>query len=883
MKFFRAIWAWIKAHIVLSAIIGGAVVVTLTLAIVLPITLSNRGHKSSSSQSQSTSSESSLPDAPVDKIEFSLDSFVYTDKTPTPTLKGLDAENIQIAYSYLDAASSARLGDYVPDVQNTIDAGSYKLKADVTTSTYKPFSLTADFTISKATFAGITLTSQTISYDGEAHTLDIAGELPVGSFVEYTGKGPHTNAGVYPITATVTNPNYNTLNLDATLTISKAAMPVIEMTISDYFFDQVKPTPNLTGVPMGSNVEYKYYTLPESKEEYVPGEQNNIIPGVYTLEATVTNPNYEGTAVVTYDFVVKTATFNAPEYQLNTTDIDIGELDINYNLDLVALDDYLHMNRNGQKYLGVSFTWKQHYEIVGGIPLNATIVANATGFYNKEYTINVSSDKKVVQEPSLYRGSSGSTPIGNWAFDNTEKTVHADGEDFATYCEVVEEQSILSATEAGTYSVTVALKDPDHTCWPNGTSGNINIQWVIAKRTIFIPYLSQQEFTYDGNLHDVEVMDLDEDYAVLHDGTLKATSAGEYNVHFDLVYPDSTQWTDHTNTTQTLTWRINAIALTIPTLYRSSYSYNLDKSATVPELINFDEDYMVATGDLSATDVGDYTITVSLTNPNTKWSDGTTAPKELNWEITPLNPWGSSEGARLTVGEYVGDKSTQYTIPLATVLNPVELKIEFDHNGVWDLFEDAVFETNSEEYAHFDGDGKLVVDNPSETIDIVVRTPDNPNYIEIHSTYNLTFVAPSSRSITFDKDHVSNSYYGWDENEVKTYSSSTECPLANGLFAIVNGFELINSFKSIDRVTVTFLFTTTTEIQLSAYFTDRPGTYIGGIFQKNKVISESGSVEFDFTDCSFDPEEDYYLKFWHSSGDASGVIVTSIVVEYTVE
>ena len=58
-NFFKAVGAWIKSHVLISAIIGGVLVVGITLAIVLPITLSSANKKGSSEQSsqQPTSSE----------------------------------------------------------------------------------------------------------------------------------------------------------------------------------------------------------------------------------------------------------------------------------------------------------------------------------------------------------------------------------------------------------------------------------------------------------------------------------------------------------------------------------------------------------------------------------------------------------------------------------------------------------------------------------------------------------------------------------------------------------------------------------------------------------------------------------------------------------
>jgi hypothetical protein len=81
-----------------------------------------------------------------------------------------------------------------------------------------------DFVISKATYdmSGITFVGASIDEDGAIHSLAIAGQLPVGVSVKYTGNG-QTSSGDYLVTATfVGNENYCEIpSLTAHLIINK--------------------------------------------------------------------------------------------------------------------------------------------------------------------------------------------------------------------------------------------------------------------------------------------------------------------------------------------------------------------------------------------------------------------------------------------------------------------------------------------------------------------------------------------------------------------------------------------------------------------------------------------------------------------------------------
>ncbi|MBO4554612.1 MAG: hypothetical protein J5713_02410, partial [Clostridia bacterium] len=103
------------------------------------------------------------------------------------------------------------------------NVGTYDFTATVSKENFNDVVLYATLTISKATVTGITFDNTHVTYDGEAHSLVIGGNLPNGVSVEYSGN-TGTNAGTYNATATFTvNGNYNAIApMNATLTIDRA-------------------------------------------------------------------------------------------------------------------------------------------------------------------------------------------------------------------------------------------------------------------------------------------------------------------------------------------------------------------------------------------------------------------------------------------------------------------------------------------------------------------------------------------------------------------------------------------------------------------------------------------------------------------------------------
>ena len=99
------------------------------------------------------------------------------------------------------------------------NAGEYEISITISAEGYNTFTKSVKLIINKIDFPStITFENKKVMYTGNEVTIIISGELPDGTQVHYTN-----NKGIKPdkynAVATLTNPNYNTKTLSATLTI----------------------------------------------------------------------------------------------------------------------------------------------------------------------------------------------------------------------------------------------------------------------------------------------------------------------------------------------------------------------------------------------------------------------------------------------------------------------------------------------------------------------------------------------------------------------------------------------------------------------------------------------------------------------------------------
>jgi gliding motility-associated-like protein len=128
-----------------------------------------------------------------------------------------DPKNLVVA-DLPDGATVAYTGNTRTNV------GVYPVTATISKTNYDDLVLTANLTISNATLTGTTLTDAGFTYDGAAKSL-VAADVPDGATVIYNGN-EQTDAGTYPVTATISKANYDDLLLTANLSITAKSISV---------------------------------------------------------------------------------------------------------------------------------------------------------------------------------------------------------------------------------------------------------------------------------------------------------------------------------------------------------------------------------------------------------------------------------------------------------------------------------------------------------------------------------------------------------------------------------------------------------------------------------------------------------------------------------
>ena len=147
-------------------------------------------------------------------ITFADGDFTYDREAHSIAISGTLPSGVSVSY---DVSYKVNAGEYTVTATFTGDSANYNAIPV----------MTAKLTIAKADYdmSGVTFEGGSFTYDGQAHSLAIAGNLPYGVSVNYINNA-QVNAGEHTVTAKFTGDytNYNTIDdMTAKLTIAKAA------------------------------------------------------------------------------------------------------------------------------------------------------------------------------------------------------------------------------------------------------------------------------------------------------------------------------------------------------------------------------------------------------------------------------------------------------------------------------------------------------------------------------------------------------------------------------------------------------------------------------------------------------------------------------------
>ena len=635
----------------------------------------------------------------VGDVELSDVTYGYTDvPQATINIANIGGENLEIKNISVDGSNFVVEG---PSTAPTINIGEtntdYKIKA---TSNLKAGNYTATITVTdnynKTYTAPVTLKVQPKQLSGLGITLDdtwVYGNVKTptltgvddltpddyaityskkndsGNYVNMGNKMP-TLVGEYKATLSITNPNYTATDFSKDFVITPITTEVKIKSYDETFtYDGTEHTKNAYDVLWANNAS------PVTENKLPNGD---IVTAVITgkvkdvkdtkLENNTIESykitNAEGVDVTNcYSNIVTSAgklTVNPITTPIvvtagsDTKVYDGTELTKNTytNTDGVLLPgDMLEVTITGsQKYVGSSNNSVSNVKVMRNgedITDNYTFGTHVNGVLevtSAEQPLAIA-DQYVRVNGSISKGYLEQSVTGN--IGNIDFTIKSG--DALTYDAVNNEY--LAGTTVGDVVMTVtAVKvelGGDNTPEWKETSKDFTIH-VVNKTDVNISGLSNNEtFTYDGNpkkptgtisvnAGTVNVDDLE----VLYEGTgsttyskdTAPTNAGTYTVTYKV--PDTNA--NYTGTFS-VAFTIKKAQLDKVTLIENTFEYTGDE--IVSDGSNFDSTKMNMSGDIKATNVGNYSITVSLKDKdNYEWKDGTTADLVLNWSITQATP-----------------------------------------------------------------------------------------------------------------------------------------------------------------------------------------------------------------------------------------------------
>ena len=222
----------------------------------------------------------------------------------------------------------------------------------------------------------------------------------------------------------------------------------------------------------------------------------------------------------------------------------------------------------------------------------------------------------------------------------------------------------FSATNAGTYTVTVSLTDKVFTEWEDGSTEDVTLSWTIAKATPVITAEAAQSAGYDGEAQDVEASIAGVNGETLditvtwysdaqHENEMNAAPVEPGTYYAVLSYAGNDNYTAAENVEVTFTvekGKVEKPAAPADTTYNGLEQTALESTAL----------YTVTNG--KQTDVGEYTVTVSLNDTRySAWEDGTTVDLTFPWKIAKATP--VIDAKELQSAEYDGEaQAVQATV-----------------------------------------------------------------------------------------------------------------------------------------------------------------------------------------------------------------------------
>ena len=525
-----------------------------------------------------------------------LDStWVYGEtKTPTATgVTGLGAGDYKITYSKENNGSYEDIGTTLPKL-----VGKYKATLSITNPNYTASEASVDFEIKPITTeVKVKSHDGEFTYDGSEHTNNAYDVLWANNASPITDKTlPNGDKVTAVITGKVRDVKDTALENN---TIGKITITNAEgVDVTDCYSNKVKAAGKLTVNPITTPIVV------------TAASDNKVFDDTELTKNTYTNTDH---VLLPGDMLEVTIT--GSQKFVGSSNNAVSNVKV---------------MRNGEDITS-NYTMGTH---INGV-LKVTSAEQPLAIADQYVRVNGSISKGYLEQ-------SVTGNVGN--IDFTIKSGTA-----LTY-DAINDEYVAGATEGDVVMTVTAVKvdlGGDGTPEWKETSKDFTVH-VVNKTDVNISGLSNNEtFTYDGtpkkptgtisvNDGTVNVSDLEVKYqgtgTTSYNSATAPTNVGTYTVTYKVADSNS----DYTGTFS-VAFTIKKAQLEKVTLVEDTFEYTGDE--IVPQDSNFDLNKMNFSGDIKATNVGNYSITVSLKDKdNYEWKDGTTTDLVLNWSITQATP-----------------------------------------------------------------------------------------------------------------------------------------------------------------------------------------------------------------------------------------------------
>ena len=387
---------------------------------------------------------------------------------------------------------------------------------------------------------------------------------------------------------------------------------------------ELEVKPKALNITIKGNTEFTYdqryhsveYTVTDSEgKDYshlaVEGNEQYVNAGRYTVSLSIANPNYTAFAQATITI-----------HKANPS--------VNFNATLEAV--WSPTLKLGDVELPMGYRWidsDAKISSAGIVSHRAIYVPQDTDNYNSVdgvFKINVAK-----ADASINNVNNSYSFIYNGSAHTLDAVTGSHSDSALEFSYVLNGASVQSMTNVGEYTVTVTLPESD-----NYKAATATTIVKIAKADVSVAGIAMNQTAVFGDL--LSTLDIPE--SELGEWSFKNADAsatvGDAGVnYFTLVFTPGTE--NYNSCEVTITVTVSKCAVEAPSISESKLSQSYTGEKLTSGLTS-GKGYTVT--DNGGTNIGAYTVTLALVSDNYVWSDGTSADKNLTYNITRAeNTW----------------------------------------------------------------------------------------------------------------------------------------------------------------------------------------------------------------------------------------------------